>query len=357
MFLRGRQGNPVGANGIFTINITDIGNNASISQIDILPNGADYFSGNVTVQINTDSGNVSLKPISDNLWQVVYGNGVTGGGGANNAVILLGAGTGSSYRCGNSNDAKSTYGTVSGGATNIDNGGCGHTISGGVFNTISGAYHNTISGGYFNTSSGCLQSTIGGGYSNTSSTNYATISGGACNIASCFGATISGGSCNTASAQYTTISGGRNNKSLSNCSIVGGGFSNSSGILGNLDKFNGVSLVSYTGSVGNGVYSVSQSATSGVGVGASFFITISGGSITGIVIDAGGSGFALADTITIQGTQFPAGTSPADDVVLSVNALTTNAYNTISGGHNNTASCYYSTISGGYCNISTGRIS
>jgi hypothetical protein len=44
--------------------------------------------------------------------------GSSGGGGGGNAVILLGSGTGSSYRCGNSNTSDGNYSTSSGGCGN-----------------------------------------------------------------------------------------------------------------------------------------------------------------------------------------------------------------------------------------------
>src|ERR1700741_3461039 len=75
------------------------------------------------------------------------------GGGGGVAVILEGAGTGSSYRCGNSNVSPGNHSTVSGGTFNNGNGNCS-TISGGYGN---GAFNvfSTVRGGYGNLAFGC----------------------------------------------------------------------------------------------------------------------------------------------------------------------------------------------------------
>jgi hypothetical protein len=218
-----KQGYSVGANGVFTVNITDISNNASTNNINVVAFAGDYYSGNIpSVVINENSGNVSLKPVYNNFWQVIYGNGVSGSG-ANNAVILLGSGTGSSYRCGNNNISSGLFSTVSGGCGNSAS-GYSSTISGGYGNTASN-YSSTISGGYGNTASG-YSSTIAGGRVNTISNNYGTISGGYNNNISGANSTISGGYTNTISGYLSTIGGGSKNCITECYSTVSGGYQN-----------------------------------------------------------------------------------------------------------------------------------
>jgi len=199
-----------------------------------------------------------------------FHGGTGGGGGGGNAVILLGAGTGSSYRCGNNNCACGDFSTVSGGYGNTDNQGIvqqgqnsnysviagglcnqsfgtANVVSGGICNTSSfsgygsgGMYPNTISGGFSNfigTGSGGKvphgANVIGGGHTNTISSAYTvngnSISGGYCNtITDGYGMTISGGYCNTISATYgaSTISGGYQNLVSAGASIIAGGYKN-----------------------------------------------------------------------------------------------------------------------------------
>lgn len=78
-----RQGYGIGniGNGTFGINITDIANNASVNNITITCNPDDKFNSNaVSVVINENSGAVSIKPTSSNIWTV--GSGGSGGSSA-----------------------------------------------------------------------------------------------------------------------------------------------------------------------------------------------------------------------------------------------------------------------------------
>jgi len=174
-----RQGNGIGGfgSGNFTLNITDIGNNASVNNIVITKNASDSFANNLSsVVINTNNGSVGIKPITESSWSISFTYSASGGGGG---VIVEGIGTGSSERCGNNNNAS---------------GNCS-TVSGGERNCASNSY-----------------STISGGYCNTASNNYSFVGGGAFNCASGAASIVSGGRNNTASAYYSTVSGGYANQ-------------------------------------------------------------------------------------------------------------------------------------------------
>lgn len=73
-------------------------------------------------------------------------------------------------------------------------------------------------------------------------------------------------------------------------------------------------------------YVVSQNSTTGVGSNATFSINNQAGAyiLNGTGVLAGGSGYQLGDLITINGTSL-GGTSPANDLVLSVTAVNTGA--------------------------------
>jgi hypothetical protein len=65
------QGYSIGSIGIFSLNVTDISNNASVNNINILLASGNYFSNNLSsVSIDSNNGNLSLKPISETLWSV-----------------------------------------------------------------------------------------------------------------------------------------------------------------------------------------------------------------------------------------------------------------------------------------------
>jgi len=68
-----RQGYSVGAVGVFPLYITDISGDAATNNINIVPSSGDYYSNNIpSVAININNGSVSLKPVSDNNWNVLF---------------------------------------------------------------------------------------------------------------------------------------------------------------------------------------------------------------------------------------------------------------------------------------------
>lgn len=71
--------------------------------------------------------------------------------------------------------------------------------------------------------------------------------------------------------------------------------------------------------------------TSGNGVNAQFTFTISGGSLTVTVTTAGYS-YVTGDTIIVLGTVFTGGTTPANDITLTVGAQTKGGYVISTGG-------------------------
>lgn len=67
-----QQGFSIGSMGIFSLNITDISNNASVNNIIINTTSGNVFSNNLSsVVINTNNGNVSVKPVSLDSWSVL----------------------------------------------------------------------------------------------------------------------------------------------------------------------------------------------------------------------------------------------------------------------------------------------
>jgi hypothetical protein len=135
-------------------------------------------------------------------------------------IIILGAGTGSTVRCGLSNTTSGACSTVSGGTLNTAS-GLTSTVGGGLGNNASG-FVATIGGGFCNTAS-CNNATVGGGRGNIASFCYATIGGGCFNTASNYNATVGGGYKNTASGACSSILGGQCNNTcgFANSHIVG----------------------------------------------------------------------------------------------------------------------------------------
>ena len=88
------------------------------------------------------------------------------------------------------------------------------------------------------------------------------------------------------------------------------------------EKLNSIATVSINigeSTYTNGVYNVSQTSSSGEGTGAQFEITVSGGSITNIVVTNGGSLYGTYNIIGISAEQIPGSTQ---DLTLVVNTLT-----------------------------------
>lgn len=74
------QGYSVGNVGLFPMNITDVGNNASVNNITITCNPADEFNGEVSAFIiNQNKGTAQIKPTSSNIWNIIQ-SGSSGGG-------------------------------------------------------------------------------------------------------------------------------------------------------------------------------------------------------------------------------------------------------------------------------------
>lgn len=139
-----------------------------------------------------------------------------------NPLIILGAGTCSTYRRDTCNVSTGDYSTVSGGYGNV---ACENfsTIGGGECNCADSKCA-TVSGGSCNRAS--LLAFVGGGVCNSASGDYSTVSGGYLNVASGNHSTIGGGCNNSASGYLSTISGGCCNTACGVASAVFGGSGN-----------------------------------------------------------------------------------------------------------------------------------
>ena len=86
----------------------------------------------------------------------------------------------------------------------------------------------------------------------------------------------------------------------------------------------------------SGLPNQSQSSLSGTtngnGINAQFTITIASGALGTITITNVGQGYSAGDLITIPGTAFTGGATPANDVILTVGAQTNNGYQLSTGG-------------------------
>jgi hypothetical protein len=165
-------------------------------------------------------------------------------------IIVLGAGTCSTLRCGVSNSASGNYsasvgvnyntshaiaGFIGGGTcNNVCNvtSGClsyGAVVVGGVGNNTTGGTWDLATCTFTVAPTICnagLYSFIGGGFQNKVSGCFSTIGGGCQNTLSGFLSTISGGVCHTISGAYSTISGGYKNTASGNRSVISGGGTN-----------------------------------------------------------------------------------------------------------------------------------
>jgi hypothetical protein len=72
--------------------------------------------------------------------------------------------------------------------------------------------------------------------------------------------------------------------------------------------------------------------TNGNGQNAEFTITINGGALNTITITEVGQGYSAGDIITITGNKFAGGSTPANDVILTVGSQTNNGYQLSTGG-------------------------
>lgn len=225
------------------------------------------------------------------------------------SIIIIGAGTGSTERCGLSNNAQGCYSVVTGGKFNCAFGDFS-TISGGIcnctysnFDTIAGGQHNVtcanqsiIGGGSYNTTNGndstiaggrCNTtignySIIGGGFKNSSSASNSIVGGGSCNSATCEHSFIGGGYCNLASGIHAIVVGGKSNASSGCYSTIGGGDLNVSSSSHSTISGGSYNIASgFCTSIIGGYGNTSSGAISTVGGGSQNASIGGGSSITG----------------------------------------------------------------------------
>jgi hypothetical protein len=263
------------------------------------------------------------------------------------SIMQIGAGTGSTERCGLSNQAVGNYSVVTGGKFNCAFGNFS-TISGGIYNctysdfdTIAGGQNNItlacqsiIGGGSYNTTSG-NDSTISGGKNNTSSSNFSIVGGGTNNTASALYSIVGGGSCNIASAEHSFVGGGYKNNAICIHSVISGG------------AYNCVSS-SYS-SISGGCFNLISGYQSSIVGGHSNCISNKYGfigngyinNITGTTSFIGGGRFN-----TISGNYGVIGGGDCNTA--------SGAYSFIGSGRLNIASSSCSFIGGGNCNTASG---
>jgi len=317
-----------------------------------------------------------------------FGANSTGGGGGACPIVILGAGSCSTLRCGSANTATGdyttafgrdnaasfNYSTIGGGQCNIASGDCGYsTISGGYKNTASnyygGAYvgggrcncaygqesvvsgglcnsaggqTSVISGGLRNVSNGEL-SNIGGGICNTSSSYRSVVSGGNTNTASGGESTVSGGVLNTASGYFSTVSGGRINTASAYYTTISGGKENCvSGILGTASGGYSNSVIGSASVISGGSSNTNWGDCSVVSGGLQNTIFSCNQSVggTGIVFCAANSFIGGGALNYINHSIGSASTY-----------IAANGHNSISGGYNNYVGA---TLSGGGSNFISG---
>lgn len=68
----------------------------------------------------------------------------------------------------------------------------------------------------------------------------------------------------------------------------------------------------------NGTYTAVTGTASASGINAEFTVVVAGGVVTGITVTTAGTLYVTGETITIAGTAITGGTTPADDIVLTV---------------------------------------
>src|SRR5213594_1196591 len=121
---------------------------------------------------------------------------------------VAGATIGGGGQSGQTNQATSSFATVSGGTGNLA-GGDSSTVAGGQQN-VNLAAAGVIAGGWLNWAEGGYV-TIGGGGLNTNFGVGVTIAGGYLNTAGGLYSTVNGGAGNTASGSWSTVAGGSQN--------------------------------------------------------------------------------------------------------------------------------------------------
>jgi hypothetical protein len=98
---------------------------------------------------------------------------------------------------------------------------------------------------------------------------------------------------------------------------------------GTIESVTGIANVS---GLPNQIQTGLSGTTNGYGVNATFTVSISSGSLGTIVITNVGQGYNQGDLITIPGTSFTGGTTPANDLILTVGAQTDDGYQLSTGG-------------------------
>jgi hypothetical protein len=306
----------------------------------------------------------------------------SGGGGGGSSIIVLGAGCGSSVRCGNNNTASGLYtsifglcntgiglrSTISGGIKGLNNSIDGF-IGGGncnsVCNSISGCLAlgavvvggvgNNTAGGTWSLASCCFTvspticstgqfSFVGGGFQNQATQFFSAVTGGCCNISNGTGSFVGGGRGNKGLAQESTLSGGLCNCIASpgnNASTIGGGSYNFINVIYSDCGFEPSWADTISGGTGNCIF-MSQSGYNPAGIH-----TISGGAIHRI-IDGIGHNISGGEQNTIS-SRYHSGISSGKCQTVS------GYYSNISGGTRNVVSGSYGFIGGGQLNTASGR--
>jgi len=98
---------------------------------------------------------------------------------------------------------------------------------------------------------------------------------------------------------------------------------------GTIESVTGIANVS---GLANQSVSELTGTTNGYGQNAEFTISISGGALNTITITEVGQGYSAGDIITILGNKFVGGSTPANDVVLTVGSQTNDGYQLSTGG-------------------------
>jgi hypothetical protein len=205
------------------------------------------------------------------------GNAVTGVG--TGGAVIAGGGSASSV-----NSVSASFGTVSGGFSNI---------ASGLISTVAGGNGNTASG---------QGSTVAGGGGNTANAQNAAIGGGSGNLASGMNAIVAGGNANTASGTVaSTVAGGALNTASGSLSAVAGGFHNTTSGQGSFAA--GQYTTDNNGIGHNGVFLFGDNSTTTfltATVDNEFLARVAGGvtfftnsaMTTGVTVAAGGGSWA-----------------------------------------------------------------
>jgi len=98
---------------------------------------------------------------------------------------------------------------------------------------------------------------------------------------------------------------------------------------GTIESVTGIANVS---GLANQSVSELTGTTNGYGQNAEFTISINGGALNTITITEVGQGYSAGDIITILGNKFSGGSTPANDVVLTVGSQTNDGYQLSTGG-------------------------